>query len=195
VFRLVMTGSCLASCLLGIHLNAMMLDQVIAMEIVSRQGSIACLSSKNCMKAGRFHPIEPGSRPRHVSAGAFGGMEPSGLNSSDLPGASGVPTASGPIAAHNSRRNRKRPGRRQRRRDRASPSRHAIHRANRGRPRRRLRSAPARPHPTKLRQLQQARVCVTWSSPRGSALSAPSVNFCPVTLPNRPGARSIEAYL
>ena len=94
------------------------------------------------------------------------------INSSGSPGASEGPTASEPICAHSSRRSRNHSrGRRRRSAVRPSPSRgHASHRASRrrashDRPRPRPRSAPMRPRPTKPRQLQQGRVCVTWSSP------------------------------
>jgi hypothetical protein len=88
------------------------------------------------------------------------------INSSDLPAASGDPTASEPIVAHSNLR-RHRPGRRRRSGDRRSPSRrHANHRATHDRPRQRRRSAPTRPLRAKPRQLHQARVYVTWSSPQ-----------------------------
>lgn len=117
------------------------------------------------------------------------------LNSNGLPAASGDPRASGPIAAHSSRRNHNSRGHR-RSAVRPNPSRDANRHASRhaSRPRRRRRSVPARPHPAKLRQLQQARVCVTWSSPQGSARSAPSVTSQPLRPLNRRGVRSIKTY-
>ena len=104
--------------------------------------------------------------PGRNRAGALG-VQIEEINSSGLSGASEVPTALEPAAARSSRRNlnhiRNRLDRRRRSagcpNPRCGANRHASH------PRQRRKSAPARPRPMKPRQLQRARVCVTWLSP------------------------------
>lgn len=153
--------------------------------------AIAFLTGKNgMMRVCGFPPRRSAKKPRRERAGAFDAQ--TGVNNNGSPDANAAPTVSGPIVARSSRHNRRRRGRRQRRGDRPSPNRDASRRASHHRAsrhsRRRRKSAPMRPHPAKPRQLQRAKVCVTWSSPQGSARSAPSVELLPV-------ASSLDACL
>jgi hypothetical protein len=95
------------------------------------------------------------------------------LSNSDSPDASGAPMALGPDGARSSRRNHRKRGRRRRSVGHPSPSRRDESHARReNRQMQRRRSALTRPLPAKLRPLQQARVCVTSSSPRSSDATA-----------------------
>jgi hypothetical protein len=116
------------------------------------------------------------------------------VNSSGLSDASAGPMGSEPIDEHSNRHTRTHNTPDPRRRSGDRPSRRANHRrASHDRPRRRQRSAPKRPDPTKPRQLQQARVCVSWLSPRVGRFRAVGKATVPDALDSR-DARLNEIY-